>query len=503
MFETAEVGHALPADEYDALVPELRTALLRAQNELARDAKFSVVVVIAGVDGAGKGETVNTLHDWMDPRYLLAHAFGPPSDEEAERPPMWRFWRDLPPKGRVGIFFGSWYTAPILQRAYGESRDADLDAALERINGFEKALVDDGTLVLKYWFHISKKAQRRRLKELSRDPKQAWRVGPVDWRHYELFDTFLPVCERALRETSTGEAPWTIVEGVDRRYREVTVAQHLLASVRRHLERSRLPAAAPPSPIVAPPVARKTVLDTVDLAATLSREEYRSRMDEGQARLAALSRSAQERGATLLAVFEGPDAAGKGGAIRRVTRALDARTYRVIPIAAPTDEERARHYLWRFWRHLPRAGHVVIFDRSWYGRVLVERVEGFAAPHEWMRAYKEINELEERLFEFGIGVCKFWLHIDKDEQLRRFQEREHTSYKEFKITEEDYRNRAKWEPYEDAVHDMVERTSTAHAPWTLVAANDKLHARVQVVETLCDTLEAELRARRKRRKRDV
>jgi polyphosphate kinase 2 (PPK2 family) len=233
-----------------------------------------------------------------------------------------------------------------------------------------------------------------------------------------------------------------------------------------------------------------TILSSIDLSAHVDKEAYERELLHLQGRLNRLSRKAQKVGATLLCVFEGPDAAGKGGAIRRITRALDARFYRVIPIAAPTDEERARHYLWRFWRHLPKRGRMVIFDRSWYGRVLVERVEGFASAEDWGRAYNEISEFEELLTEWGIGLVKFWLHIDQAEQERRFRERETTSYKEFKITQEDYRNREKWPLYELAVHEMVERTSNAAAPWTLVAANDKRHARLTVLRTTCDALEA-------------
>ena len=503
MFETAELGRKLSKKEHEQAVPELRTELLRLQNELAATAPFSVVVVIAGVDGAGKGDTVNVLHEWMDPRYLEAHAFGAASDEEAERPPMWRFWRVLPPKGRIGIFFGSWYTKPILDRAYGATGDARLEAELTRINLFEKGLHDDGTLVVKYWFHLSKKAQKKRLKTLSKDPRQSWRVTEQDWKHFELYDTFIPICERAIRETSTGEAPWTIVEGSDRRYREVTVAGHLRDALADRLEHT------PPSRRRRRPKRRTgnhkpTILSNLDLDQRLAPATYKRRVARSQADLNLLSRKAANRGTTMLAVFEGADAAGKGGAIRRITRALDARYYKVVPIAAPTDEEAARHYLWRFWRHLPRAGRMLIFDRSWYGRVLVERVEGFAGEDEWRRAYREINEFEEELVEFGVGVVKFWLHIDQDEQLARFKAREQTPYKQFKITEEDYRNRDKWELYEEAVNEMVERTSTSHAPWTLIEANDKYFARVKVLQTIAGALERQIKRDRKgKRRRNV
>jgi polyphosphate kinase 2 (PPK2 family) len=211
-----------------------------------------------------------------------------------------------------------------------------------------------------------------------------------------------------------------------------------------------------------------------------------------QGELNRLGRRANRARTGTIVVLEGADAAGKGGAIRRITAALDARQYRVIQIAAPTDEERARHYLWRFWRHLPRLGRFTIYDRSWYGRVLVERVEGLAREAEWMRAYKEINEFEEQLVEHGIVLVKLWLQISDAEQLRRFQEREQTPWKQYKITDEDYRNRAKSHAYEAATNEMIERTSTDYAPWMLISAEDKRSGRVQVLRTLCDRLGAAL-----------
>jgi len=509
MFETAELGRSIAKRTYRAAVPHLRADLLRAQNELRLAEDFSVIVVVNGVDGAGKSETVNILHEWMDPRYLAAHAFTPPTDEERERFPTWRFWRLLPPRGRIGIFFGSWYSAPILQRAYGRTSEHEHAASLERINTFEKMLVDDGTLLLKYWFHLSKKTQRKRLKTLSRDPKQRWRVTDTDWKHFKRYDDFIQVSAGVLRETSTAEAPWTVVEGADANYRELTVSRHLLRSIIRHAEetaRTRRGRRKPP-----PPRATKssthgpkqpTILTTLDMTRTLRRKDYKRQMLDRRGTLNLLSRKLEKAGLSAILVFEGADAAGKGGAIRRITRAIDARHYQVIPIAAPNDEERARHYLWRFSRHLPRAGHMTIFDRSWYGRVLVERVEGFAREDEWRRAYTEINEFEQVMSDHGMAIVKFWLQIDKDEQLRRFREREKTSYKKYKITKEDYRNRSRWALYEEAVDEMVARTSSTFAPWTLVEANDKYYARVKVMDATIAALTGALaRATRGRRKK--
>ena len=495
MFETAELRRSLAKATYENLLPALRSNLLRVQNELYQTKKFPVIVIIGGVDGAGKGETVNTLHEWMDPRYLETTAFGPLSDEERERPDCWRFWRTLPPKGKIGIFFDSWYTRPILQRVYGHTRGAEFEAALQRINTFERELADGGALILKLWFHLAKHDQKKRLKSLEKEPEKRWRVGPEYWKHFKLYNTFSKVCTQALRTTSPGHAPWTIIEGYDAHYRYATTGQHILEQVEKHLGDQARPitktVALPPAAALRP--RSTTILESLDLSKKLDKKAYAKHMAALQGSLNLLSRQATPKHISSILVFEGWDAAGKGGAIRRVTRALDARFYRIIPIAAPTDEEQAHHYLWRFWRHLPRAGRVTIYDRSWYGRVLVERVEHLASEDEWMRAYKEMNDFEEQLAEHGIVVLKFWLHISRDEQLRRFQEREETSYKQYKITAEDYRNREKWEAYEIAVNDMVERTSTEYAPWHLIEANDKYHARTKIVRTFCKALAKRLK----------
>jgi polyphosphate:AMP phosphotransferase len=491
MFETAELGRTVSKEDYAKRVPDLRMELLRVQNEL-KAAPFAVIIVIGGVDGAGKGETVNLLHEWMDPRYLETHAFGPKSDEEAERPPFWRFWRALPPKGRIGILFGSWYTDPIVNRVYGLTKTSELDAGLRRINTFERALVDDGTLIVKFWFHLSEEAQRKRLKSLEKDPKTRWRVTETDWKHFKLYGKFRRFSERALRETSTGSAPWIVIEGADHRYRSMTVGEHLLDVIGKRLKGAaeRRSHAAPRSPTKAPDP--KTILDMLDVTKTVAPKRYDSELEEYQGRLNELSRKAKKRGLSTIIVSEGWDAAGKGGLVRRITAALDARNYRVIPIAAPSDEEKAHHYLWRFWRHIPRTGRFTIYDRSWYGRVLVERVEGYAPEADWMRAYAEINDFEEQLAEHGVVLVKWWVHISKAEQLKRFKAREETSYKQFKITEEDYRNREKWNAYEAAANEMFERTSTEYAPWTLIEGNDKHFARLKGLKTVVKRLEGVL-----------
>ena len=490
MFETAELNQSLSAQRYDAELPALRAKLLQAHFDL-RTRKFPVLVIVSGADGAGKGELVHRLNEWLDPRGVETHAFWETSDEERERPPYWRFWRALPGRGRIGIFFGSWYTAPIIRRVVGDTKLRELDVALDRIVALEQMLADDGAEIVKFWLHLPKKAQKRRLKKLEAEG----RIAPDDWKHFELYDRFTKASERALRHTDTGAAPWHVIEATDRRFREFTAGSILLEALQRRLtaaaETAR-PRVLQTTVAARAPVPKASILDHLDVSGKLTAAEYARQLEKQQSALTKLAWAAREKKISTVMVFEGWDAAGKGSAIRRVTQAMDPRLYRVVGIAAPTDEERAQHYLWRFWRHLPRAGFTTIFDRSWYGRVLVERVEKFARPDEWNRAYHEINAFEEQLVEHGVVVDKFWLHITPPEQLRRFKERQTVDYKRYKITDEDWRNRKQWDDYKRAVDDMVARCSTEYAPWTLVAANDKRFARVQILKTVVERLRAAL-----------
>jgi len=494
MFESAELGHKIDKATYDKEVPLLREALLDAQLDLAQSGKFPVIVLLGGVDGAGRGETVNLLNEWMDPRHVQSHGMGEPSDEELDRPMMWRFWRALPPKGKIGVFLGSWYTWPILNRVTGVTKTADLDQSLERAKRLEKMLTDEGALIIKFWLHLSKDKQEKRLKVLEKDPKTRWRVTDRDWEHFKLYDKFRTVHESVIRHTSTAEAPWFIVEGEDPRYRSLTIGKMIQEAIRKRLDSAEKPPAGINAPPLLPSIDQLHILKTLDLGQKLEKKNYEEELEKYQGKLALLTRDPRFKEITVIAVFEGNDAAGKGGSIRRITSALDARIYQVVPIAAPTEEERAQPYQWRFWRHVPRRGRVTIFDRSWYGRVLVERVEGYCSEADWMRAYSEINDFEAQLARHNIVVSKFWLTISKEEQLKRFKEREKTGFKRYKITDEDWRNREKWDAYEQAICDMVDRTSTESAPWTLVEANDKYFARIKVLKTLCNQIESRLKS---------
>jgi polyphosphate:AMP phosphotransferase len=489
MFESAEIGHSVDKDTYEAAVPALREALLEAQYELKQQARFPVIILINGIEGAGKGETVKLLNEWMDPRLIEVRTFDQPTDEELAHPPAWRYWRQLPAKGRMGVFFGNWYSQMIQDRVHGRYKNARLDQAINGVERLEQMLCDEGALIFKFWFHLSKKQMKKRLETLRDDPLHSWRISPLDWQQSKTYDRFVRFGERVLRRTSRDYAPWHVIEGLDPNYRSLAVGRILLEGLQTALK-------APTEPVhqaVAPlgeSIDQRSLLGSLDLDKRLSKEDYNEQLVAQQARLSTLMRDKRMRRHALVAVFEGNDAAGKGGAVRRVAAALDPRQYNIVPIAAPSQDERAQPYLWRFWRQIPARGKFTIFDRSWYGRVLVERIEGFCTQADWMRAYSEINDFEEQLSQAGVVLVKFWLSIDEQTQLQRFKEREAIPFKRFKITEDDWRNREKWGLYRDAVGDMVDRTSTEIAPWTLVEANDKRWARVKVLRTLGDALEA-------------
>lgn len=446
MFESAEIGHSIDKETYDAEVPALREALLEAQYELKQKARFPVIVLINGIEGAGKGETVKLLNEWMDPRMIDVLTFDQQTDEELARPPAWRYWRALPPKGRMGVFFGNWYSQMLQGRVHGVFKDAVLDQAIAGAERLEQMLCDEGALIIKFWFHLSKKQMKARLKSLKDDPLHSWRIS---------------------RWTGSNRRPTTVSCGSASAC--CAVPARLCALAHRRRRRPELPqpgGRAHPAGEPAGRAGRQPQGQAPGQYRTAGPQHRPAQpawctghdLAPGQAGLpGATDDRAGPPGRPAAAqahapacpggCLEGNDAAGKGGAIRRVAAALDPRQYRIVPIAAPTEEERAQPYLWRFWRHIPARGKFTIFDRSWYGRVLVERVEGFCTPSDWMRAYSEINDFEEQLVNAGVVLVKFWLAIDQQTQLERFEEREQIPFKRYKITEDDWRNRDKWDEY--------------------------------------------------------
>lgn len=524
----AQKPQSISRAHFDRIAEPLRIRLLGLQDQL-KSQDFSVLILFVGSAIAGKDESLNLITEWMDPRWIITHAYGPPTEEESQRPPYWRYWRDLPPNGQIGLFSGGWYHQPVHDLASGEIGKHKFYRALDKVRTLEKTLADDGTLILKFWLHMDKPALKKRMKALEKDKVSDWRIGEIDWKHLKQHHALQKAHELSARYTDAEERRWFVIDGSDPRSRGLAIlttirdalAAHIkkrskrraaveraneaakkkrcdqLAEIKAHtkvLERQSRAAARKTHASSAPEgkPGRRLILDALDLSLRLETREYERRLKERRGDLGKLFRRMHFEGRSALILFEGPDAAGKGGAIRRLTGAMDARDYRVIQVAAPSEEERAQHYLWRFWRHLPQAGRLTIYDRSWYGRVLVERVEGFAQTDEWMRAYDEINDFEAQLTSSGLIVVKFWIHISKDEQYRRFKERETISYKKWKLTPEDWRNREKWTDYAMAVDEMVAQTSTDAAPWTLVEGNDKKYARIKVMDTVCHALQRAL-----------
>lgn len=485
-------GRRLTRLEFAHELPKLQDSLLDAQFTLRQSHRHAVVLIVTGIPAAGRSEVVNELLGWLDPKLTVVYGFRAPNAVERERPPLWRYWRLMPARGRLAILHGGWYqdllraSAKVGPRAL--ARPANLRRGIERVRRLEQMLVRDGVAICKVHLHIAPDTQQKRLAKLQANKTTRWRVTREDRvlaRNYRAVERAF---ERMLAATEQPLAPWLVVDGTDRQHRALEVGRHLLAALAPADQRLPAVRAARGTKLAS----SKLRLPSKRVGPASSDEEYDAELERLQGRLALLSRRRRFARHAVVAAFEGMDAAGKGGAIRRVTAALDARQYRVVPISAPTPEELARPYLWRFWFQLPPRGNYTIFDRSWYGRVLVERVRGFAAAPDWRRAYEEINEFERQLVEQRVIVAKFWLSVSRAEQLERFKERDRNPLKRFKVDPEDWANRKHWNEYQRAAQEMIARTSTPHAPWTIVPADDKRSARLAVLRALCGQVEAAL-----------
>jgi polyphosphate:AMP phosphotransferase len=479
----------------------LRLDLLDIQQRVRAAGDFPVVVVLAGVRGAGIIDTLNLINTWMDPRWIASFAADRETEEEREQPPFWRYWRALPAKGTIGVYLGGWYSDPIAAFCSKQNDRARFNARLRHIAAFERTLADDGALIVKIWLHLDIK-HHRAADEHRPDRVLGFRASDAAWAHHADYSAYVAAAEVGLKATHDKGTQWHVIDGSDDNYRRATVLALLRDQMRRQLKQWKKqkgpPNARKPRPLAAKSRLEDfTPLDTLDLTKTLSDADYHAAFTTQQQRLYDAQKAAHTAGLSTIIAFEGTDAAGKGGAIRRLTYSLSAYNYHVVPISQPTDEEYAHHYLWRFWRHLPRPGHITIFDRSWYGRVLVERVEKLIRPPVWMRAYREINQFEAALIEHGVLVLKFWLHIDRKEQRQRLKERRDTPWKRWKLTDDDWRAYKKWDDYVLAADDMLAETSTPGAPWNVIPAQSKHYARIAVLTTVADRLEAALKARKK------
>lgn len=517
MLRGMDLNRHISREELKGRTEELETRLAALQRHV-QEAGVPVIIVFEGWEASGKGTHINELIRPLDPRGFKVHSTHKANDDEVLRPIMWPFWTRLPARGRIAIFDRSWYSRIIRDEREDESDAASLAPCIEIINDFEKGLCLDGALIIKLFLHISQKEQKKRLRKLESNAVTAWRVNDSDWKENRQYDELLERSQKVYEATDTDYAPWCIVEAEDRRFARLKIFVTVIKRLEEGLARletispnsptageepdeamptaKEMPAAVPTGSselrIDGEVLVRSTRLEQVDLKRSLDDRGYERELKKLQKSLRSFEYRIYTERVPVIAVFEGWDAAGKGGAIKRLTSNLDPRGYEVIPVAAPSEIEKAHHYLWRFWQNIPKAGHISIFDRSWYGRVLVERVEGFTDPAQWKRAYPEINSFERQLADFGTVLVKFWLHIDRDEQLRRFQERSANPDKQWKITPEDWRNRQHWDDYREAVEEMLLRTSTSAAPWTVVEANDKRFARVKVLSVMLDALEKRL-----------
>jgi polyphosphate:AMP phosphotransferase len=480
MFEQYDLNISVDEKAIEKSLPGIKERLGELQRT-CRDNAIPVVILIEGWNASGITSVSGEIVQAVDPRGYNLYSIGTPTDEEKAHTLLWRFFIKIPAKGRIAIFARSWYSRILAEQLGGLNWNEKLMGSTSAIRNFERQLVDDGTLVLKFFLHISKEEQRMRMIERERNTLTGWMITRGDWDFHHHYDLYLPVIEKIIEETDTPYAPWTIVEATNPLYAGFKVISRITKSLEK-----RVSGKDPPeknSRNVSIKSKKHIDLEKVDLTKTVSKQEYPGQLREYQDRVREAQYLLYKRKVPLIIVYEGWDAAGKGGNILRLTASMNPRGYEVVPVSRPNDFEMSHHYLWRFYSRFPKSGHITLFDRSWYGRVLVERVEGFCTEPEWKRAYNEINEMEQNFVSEGGGIIKFWLEIDKDEQIARFRQREEDSRKQWKITDEDWRNREKWGEYREAVNEMLAKTDTNLAPWTLVESNDKFYARLKTLQT--------------------
>jgi len=465
-------------------LPSLRDELLDLQLKLHASKACAVAVIIIGTPAAGRSEIVNEFLEWLDPKHISVHALGPADHEARRRPPLWRYWQKLPARGRITFFFAGWYSDHLVEAMHEPDRQHD-KCAVERILQLEQMLVRDRVRVVKIHLHTDEKTQRHRIEQLRANELTRWRVSKEDRWQAKHFSTVLRAMRSCMKATDHDAAPWHSIDGTDEEYRLLAAGKILRDELRAGLEEQ----AARPTEWPEETPKKQPILKVEQPETSLDEDEYERQLETLQGRLARLVRKGRFSKRGLVLAFEGMDAAGKGGAVRRITHALDARQYQVVPVSAPSPEELLHPYLWRFWRHVPERGSIAIFDRSWYGRVLVERVRGLTAEPDWQRAYGEIVEFERQLTEQGLRVAKFWLSVSKQEQLRRFQARDEDPLKRFKVDREDWANRRYYDAYQCAAAEMIRRTDSEDAKWSVIPADDKRQARLFVLKAVCETLE--------------
>lgn len=512
MLDQIDLTKKMEKEAYKTRMENMMPRLSRLQRE-CKELGIPVMIVFEGFGAAGKGVQISKLISALDPRGFSVYAIDGESKDEQLRPFLWRFWTKTPEKGRIAIFDRSWYRRVLVDRFDGVTTSKELSYAYEEINSFERQLTDGGYVIIKLFLAIDKKEQKKRFKKLMESKSSAWRVTEADLKRNKEYDEYKKMNDEMLQRTDTDYAPWHIIEATDREFATAKIYSAVIAAMEQKIQEVKQKKEAkakedvPKKQDTTDKAAEKTngedavlrtsSLNSVDLSLSYTKDEYKEKLEKLQNRIQELHGELYQKRIPVILGFEGWDAGGKGGAIKRLTEKMDPRGYQVNPTASPNDIERAHHYLWRFWNNVPKKGHIAIFDRTWYGRVMVERIEGFCTKDEWSRAYKEINDMEANWVHSGAVVLKFWLQIDKDEQARRFKERMENPEKQWKITDEDWRNREKWDQYEQAVDDMLVHTSTTYAPWIIVEGNSKYYARIKVLQSVVDAIEKRLKEEEK------
>lgn len=484
--------YQMPQEEIKALIKEKRETLFR-QQQLIKEHKLPVFVLIEGWGAAGKGTLIGNLIRELDPRFFRVINMDVPAEKNTRKPFLWRYMETIPEAGKFVFLDSGWLDETAEDVIKKRIDEETLEKRMQQIRTFDRQLKDNGYLVVKLFLQIPEEEQKERLDKLMDTKDTKWRVAKKDVRQMEKRKQYEDVFDRILEATNTGYVPWNIVDAVDKKQALLQALHILTNQINQAVENSKV---LPEILHKDYPLLKMPKLSEVPLNQEMTKEEYQIQLKTLQKKLKKLHNKIYRKKAPVIIAYEGWDAAGKGGNIKRLTSALDPRGFEVHPIASPEPHEKARHYLWRFYHRLPKDGHIAIFDRTWYGRVMVERLEGFCSENDWKRAYNEMNEFEKELSDWGAVVIKFWVHIDKDTQLARFTDRQNNPEKQWKITEEDWRNREKWDVYEEAIDEMIAKTSTENAPWYIIQSNNKYYARIQAIQIVIDEIEKKLGKKR-------
>ncbi|MGX7108739.1 hypothetical protein [Facklamia miroungae] len=447
--------------------------------------KIPVLILVDGWESSEKGYVINDLTRELDPRYVRVEVFDKAKESEKLHPSVWRFWQKLPSNQEIVVYDRSFYYQVF---NHDQKSDKKLAQRVQELRELDATLINNGTIVIKLFLNVSKKTQKERIKELEKSVEGKRLLSKEDYEQNENYKEHQEWFSKVLTQTNQKLSPWHIIDAEDQKYASKMALGIVIDEIHRGIERI-VQWRTREEAIQRDRQTTYQVLDQFDLNKSLSEDDYHEQLDDLQDKAAKLVYQCYNKKIPIVLAFEGMDAAGKGGAIKRLTRHIDPRSYKIFGINAPDEVEKNFHYLWRFQKEMPEDGQMVIFDRSWYGRVLVERIEHFTPERDWERAYEEINQMERTLYDHGTAVMKFFLYIDSQEQAKRFEDRMEDPDKNYKITDEDWRNREKMPQYLEAMNEMLVRTDTDYAPWYIIASNDKRYARIQVLKHFIAHLE--------------